>query len=320
MIAILFDAENISADNVSKIIESISMEGTIISQRAYADWSIQNTKSWKEALNKTPIIAIQQFHHDEKQAIDKKIIMDAIEMAIKHEEIDCFAIVASDNGYFSLALKLRELGKRVIGVGEKNKCNSIWVKSCNKFIYIEDLVDKDEFVLLDANGKDEDSELNNYSLEKFLENAYEKTPYYKSTSGKLVSQMWESIYALKSDFNVKNFGAKRPIDLLKKFENKFKITDDGKNQRTFFVEKIENENESLRKTGIVKRRIRNYRIITADDNSGDYFFYMSEINPEFKGEKVDKGTKVDFLVVNSPDNNGGFENKNGRATDLKIIE
>lgn len=247
MIAILFDAENISANNVSKIIESISMEGTIISQRAYADWSIQNTKSWKEALNETPIIAIQQFHHDEKQAIDKKIIMDAI-------------------------------------------------------------------------GKDEDSELNNYSLEKFLENAYEKTPYYKSTSGKLVSQMWESIYALKSDFNVKNFGAKRPIDLLKKFENKFKITDDGKNQRTFFVEKIENENESLRKTGIVKRRIKNYRIITADDNSGDYFFYMSEINPEFKGEKVDKGTKVDFLVVNSPDNNGGFENKNGRATDLKIIE
>lgn len=46
---------------------------------------------------------------------------------------------------------------------------------------------------------------------------------------------------------------------------------------------------------------------------------MGEINPEFKNEKLDKGTKVDFKVVNNPEDNGGFNNKNGRATDIIII-
>lgn len=315
-IAVFFDAENISANKVSLIIDSLSAKGDILFQRAYADWSIDNTKSWQDQLIKTPITAIQAFHHNEKQAVDKLIMMDAIEMAIKHNEINSFAIVASDNGYYSLALRLRELGKRVIGIGEKGKCNPIWIKACNEFIYIEDLDDKDEDVLL--NGKN--SELNDFALEKFLESAYDKTPHYRDTNVKLVSQMWESIYRQKSDFNVKDYGVKNSIDLLKKYGNKFQISDDGKKQRTFFVEKIENSEESTRKKGVIKVRIKNYRIITATDDSGDYFFYMGEINESAKGEKLDKGTRVDFQVVNLPENNGGFENKNGRATDVCVIK
>ena len=315
-IAVFFDAENISANKVSLIIDSLSAKGDILFQRAYADWSIDNTKSWQDQLIKTPITAIQAFHHNEKQAVDKLIMMDAIEMAIKHNEINSFAIVASDNGYYSLALRLRELGKRVIGIGEKGKCNPIQIKACNEFIYIEDLDDKDEDVLLN----DKNSELNDFALEKFLESAYDKTPHYRDTNVKLVSQMWESIYRQKSDFNVKDYGVETSIDLLKKYGNKFQISDDGKKQRTFFVEKIENNKESARKEGVIKKRIKNYRIITAADDSGDYFFYMGEINESAKGEKLDKGTRVNFQVVNSPENNGGFENKNGRATDVCVIK
>ena len=81
-IAVFFDAENISAKKVSPIIDFLSTKGDILFQRAYADWSMSETSSWREQLTKTPITAIQQFHHDEKQAVDKLIMMDAIEMAI----------------------------------------------------------------------------------------------------------------------------------------------------------------------------------------------------------------------------------------------
>ena len=325
-IAVFFDAENISANKVSLIIDSLSTKGDILFQRAYADWSIPSTKSWKEQLNKTPITAIQQFHHDEKQAVDKLIMMDAIEMAIKHKEINTFAIITSDNGFHSLALRLRELGKRVIGIGEKgsegdkSKCKPIWIKACNEFLYIEDLDDKDEDVLLDDKEKMEEPGLEDFSLEKFLENAYDLTPFYKNMNVKLVSQLWERVYRQKSDFNVNDYGAKTPLELLRKFDKKFSITDDGKNQRTFFVEKIENNN-CQRKQGTISRRIQRFRIISANDNSGDYFFYMSEINKNFKNEKLDKGTKVDFLVVKEPDPQA-VENKdkNGRATDVIIIQ
>lgn len=318
-IAIFFDAENIPAKKVSLIIDSLSTKGEILSQKAYADWSIPATKSWKDELDKTPITAIQQFHHNEKQAVDKLIMMDAIETAIKDEKINTFAIITSDNGFHCLSLRLREIGKRVIGMGEKSKCNSIWIKACNEFLYIEDLDDKDEDVLLDDNEKMEEPGLEDFSFEKFLENAYNSTPYYKDKNVKLVSRLWETIYRLKPDFNAKSYGARTALELLRKFDEKFSITDDGKNQATFFVEKVEIKDNLSRKTGFVKRRIKNYRILTADDGSGDYFFYMGEINPKFKDEKLEKNAKVDFKVVNKPDNNGGFNNKNGRASDVIIL-
>ncbi|NLM00757.1 MAG: NYN domain-containing protein [Treponema sp.] len=319
-IAAFFDAENIPSDKVPLIIDYLSTKGDILFQRAYADWSISNIKSWKDQLNKTPITAIQQFHHNEKQAVDKLIMMDAIEMAIKQDSINTFALIASDNGYHSLALRLREIGKRVIGIGEKDKCNPIWIKSCNEFSYLEDLADNDEEVLLNDEDKSDNDGLTDYSLEKFLENAFDLTPYYKGTDTKLLSQMWETVYRQKSDFNVRDYGCVTPRELISKFDKKFKLSDDGKSQRTIFVEKIETKEDGNRKNGIIKRRIKNYRIICADDGSGDYFFYMPEINKNFKGEILEKGTKVNFQVIKKPNDSENLENENGRATDVKVIK
>ena len=90
-------------------------------------------------------------------------------------------------------------------------------------------------------------------------------------------------------------------------------------RKEHFLQKTDFKENEIRKTGVVKRRIKNYRIISSDDKSGDYFFYMGEINPQFKGNKLDKGTKVDFQVVDIPKASNS-ENENGRATDVKVID
>ncbi len=320
-IAIFFDAENVPSVKVPDIISFLTTKGDILFQRAYADWSIESTKSWQKQISKTPITAIQQFHHNQEQAVDKAVMMDAIELAIKHEEIDIFSLVASDNGYYSLALRLRELGKRVIGIGDKAKCSPMWVNSCNEFMYFEDLEENDEEILMEdkTNREKSHSELGGFDLEVFLEKAFDSTPFYKDTNTKLLSQMWEAILRQKPDFNVKDYNQKSARDFIMSFDDRFKVSDDGKNQRSFFVEKIEHSTEQ-RKTGIVKRRIGRYRIIAADDRTGDYFFYMSDINKEFKNDSVDKGTRVDFLVVTTPNPDAKqLKDKNGRAKDLKIV-
>ncbi|WP_303918627.1 NYN domain-containing protein [Treponema berlinense] len=319
-IAIFFDAENVPAAMVPEIISFLSTKGDILFQRAYADWSIANTKAWQTQITKTPITAIQQFHHNQEQAVDKAVMMDAIELAIKHEEIDIFTLVASDNGYYSLSLRLRELGKRVIGIGEKGKCSPIWINSCNEFQYFEDLEEVDDDILLQSEKPAETSEIKDFALEKFLERAFDSTPFYKDTNTKLLSQMWESILRQKPDFSVKDYGKKTAREFIMSFDDKFKVSDDGKNQKTFFVEKIESKN-SQRITGIIKRKIGCYCIIssTDKDKKGDYFFYRNEINPKYKKQKLEKGMKVNFVVVREPNlNSGTFKDKNGRATDLMI--
>ena len=318
-IAVFFDSENVQSSKVSLLIDTLSSKGTILFQRAYADWSGSHMGSWKKELNQNPITAIQQFHHDEKQAVDKLIIMDAIQMAMQYKEIDIFVIVASDNGYHILARRLRELGKYVIGIGEKSKCKQIWIKSCNEFLYFDALKEVDEDVLLDEKDKDEDSNLKSFALEKFIEKAFDATRPYKNTNTVLLSQLWESILHQKPDFNVKDYGVKSARELIECLGNLFKLSDDGKPQKTFFVEKLEVKTDANRKSGMIKRRIKNYRIIAADDNSGDYFFYMGEINPTYKDNKLEKGTKVHFQVVAWPGSDGA-PNGHGRATDVQVAD
>lgn len=322
-IAIFFDAENVSASKMPGIISFLSKKGDIIFQRAYADWSVESTKSWKTQLSEMPIVAIQQFHHSQEQAVDKAIMMDAIEMAIKHDDIGIFVLVASDNGYYSLALRLRELGRHVIGIGDKRKCKAIWVKSCNEFSYFEDLEETDGNLLLQSDESDEQpdfSDLKNFSLEKFLEHAFDLTPPYKDTDTVVLANMWASVLNQKSDFNVKKYGFKTPREMVESAEifNVF-VSEDKK---TVFVEKRARRQKAdgERRTGIIKRRIYNYCIITADDKSGDYFFYMKEMNAGFKDVTLEKGMRVDFLVVKEPDSGALLlRDRNGNATDVKIL-
>ena len=318
-IAAFWDAENVQSSKIALVMDTLSSRCPILFQRAYADWSRPNMESWRKELNLSPITAIQQFHHDEKQAVDKLIIMDAIQMAIQYKEIDIFVIVASDNGYHILARRIRELGKYVIGIGEKSKCKPIWVKSCHEFLYFEDLAEQDENILLDEKGKDEDLNLKRFSLEKFIEKAFYATRSYKNTNTVLLSQLWEAILHLKPDFNVKDYGVKSTRELIDSLGHVFKLSDDGKPQKTFFVEKLEAKADANRKEGVIKRRIQNYRIIAASDGSGDYFFYMGEINPSFKDNKLEKGTKVRFQVAALPGGDG-TSNGNGRATDVQVID
>lgn len=329
-IAIFFDAENVSAEKVNPVISFLRRKGQVLFQRAYADWSMP-TSSWKDQLSKIPITAIQQFHEksedgkkDLKESVDKAIMMDCIEMAIKHEEITTFTLVTSDNGFFTLALRLRELGKKVIGIGEKEKSHERWVSSCNEFSYFEDLEEIDDKIIVDSktteNEKDIE-EFQNFSLEKFLERVYATTPTYKDTNSVLLSQLWESVLAEKPDFNVKNYNKKSPLEFIKSFGDRFKVFDDGKTPRTFFVEKIENQaiEDLPQKTGKIKRWIRNFGIIAADDGTGDYFFHKTDIDTNFKSEKIKKDLEVDFLVIKLPNQNAVETNeKNGRAANIKI--
>ena len=57
--------------------------------------------------------------------------------AMGHKEgVDGFCIVSSDSDYTRLASRIRESGREVLGFGEK-KTPKPFIKSCDKFIYVE---------------------------------------------------------------------------------------------------------------------------------------------------------------------------------------
>lgn len=135
-LAVLIDADNIPYGNVKGIMEEIARYGTPTFKRIYGDWTKPNLSGWKAVLLENAITPIQQYSYTTgKNSTDSAMIIDAMDI-LYSGRTDGFCIVSSDSDFTRLAIRLREAGMRVIGIGEKKTPNP-FIVACDKFIYIE---------------------------------------------------------------------------------------------------------------------------------------------------------------------------------------
>ena len=135
-LAVLIDADNISASYIKPMIEEIARYGNPTIKRIYGDWTKPNLGSWKSLLLDFAFQPIQQFGYTTgKNATDSAMIIDAMDI-LYSEKVAGFCLVSSDSDFTRLATRLREAGKIVYGIGEK-KTPSPFIAACDKFIYLE---------------------------------------------------------------------------------------------------------------------------------------------------------------------------------------
>ncbi|WP_309640326.1 NYN domain-containing protein [Flavobacterium sp.] len=135
-IAVLIDADNVPYSNVKGMMEEIAKFGTPTTKRIYADWTKPNAGGWKSVLLEHAITPIQQYSYTVgKNSSDSAMIIDAMDL-LYSQKVDGFCIVSSDSDFTRLAIRLRESGMKVIGMGEKKTPNS-FIVACDRFIYIE---------------------------------------------------------------------------------------------------------------------------------------------------------------------------------------
>lgn len=85
-----------------------------------------------------------------KGATDTALIIDAMDL-LYSGTVDVFCLVASDSDYTRLAIRLREAGKRVTGIGEK-KTPAAFSNACDRFTFLE-LLPMEETVLASEEEK-----------------------------------------------------------------------------------------------------------------------------------------------------------------------
>lgn len=151
-IAVLIDADNVPSTKIKAMLEEIAKYGTPTFKRIYGDWTKPNLTGWKNVLLESAITPIQQYGYTTgKNATDSAMIIDAMDI-LYSEKVDAFAIISSDSDFTKLAIRLREAGMTVIGLGEKKTPNP-FIVACDKFIYLEilappviaaDLIQKEE--------------------------------------------------------------------------------------------------------------------------------------------------------------------------------
>lgn len=135
-LAVLIDADNVPYSNVKGMMEEIAKYGTPTTKRIYADWTKPNANGWKSVLLEHAITPIQQYSYTVgKNSSDSALIIDAMDL-LYSDKVDGFCIVSSDSDFTRLAIRLRESGMKVIGMGEKKTPNP-FIVSCDRFIFIE---------------------------------------------------------------------------------------------------------------------------------------------------------------------------------------
>lgn len=135
-IAVVIDADNTQISKLEDVFHEISTRGRIVVKRAYGNWHKPTLKNWGEIIKRLAIKAEQQFDYvSGKNATDMALVIDTIELLYTNL-YDAFVIVSSDSDYTPLAIKLREAGVYVMGVGEQ-KTPVAFRNACDEFLLLE---------------------------------------------------------------------------------------------------------------------------------------------------------------------------------------
>ena len=149
-IALFLDFENLAIGarealrghefDLKPIADALAERGRVVSRRAYADWSMFDEARRMLTRHHVELIEIpQRLGASRKNAADIKMAVDAIELAFERDYVTTFVIGTGDSDFTPLVHKLRELNKRVIGVGIKASTSALLPPACDEFLFYESL-------------------------------------------------------------------------------------------------------------------------------------------------------------------------------------
>jgi uncharacterized LabA/DUF88 family protein len=129
-VALLVDGENMSADHAEFAVQTAEGLGTAIIRRVYGN--LGKTGRW------AGMPGFRSVHTPSGKNIgDISLSLDALELALTGQA-DSFVLATSDRDLALVALRLRELGFRVTGIGEEQKVAPEFREACRAFVAVPD--------------------------------------------------------------------------------------------------------------------------------------------------------------------------------------
>jgi len=247
--AVLIDADNVPRKCLKGVMEEIAIYGTPTIKRIYGDWTNPNIGGWKTSLLENAVTPVQQYGYTTgKNSTDSAMIIDAMDI-LYSGRVDGFVIVSSDSDFTRLAIRLREAGMKVIGIGEK-KTPGAFIAACDKFIYIE---------VIRSNIKEkaeEESKAEKKAKAKPAAKSKQRIPdnvvqlisdslsdlcdISNDSGGVFMGELGNLILKKQPDFDCRNFGFRSLSALIKsldQFEVEFRQTTDPNIKHPYVREK-----------------------------------------------------------------------------------
>ena len=222
--ALLIDADNISAKYAESILEEVTTYGMPTVKRIYGDWNSPNLTKWLPKIQELALTPIQQFNNTKnKNASDITLVIDAMDI-LYTQQVYGFCLISSDSDYTKLATRLRESNKEIIGMGE-NKTPAPFIKSCNKFVYLENTLQQEEE---NQTPQDRTKNIDKKTI-AFIQKAIRESEAYEEGWAHL-SAIGLYISKQRADFDSRSYGFPKPIHLIKHLKEHFEVYYDESNR------------------------------------------------------------------------------------------
>ena len=138
-VAVFVDVENVTVDDAAVVFVAAvaRRRGELAVRRAYADWSSPATAAPRAVVVRHAFDSVQVTRPGAaKNAVDLRLALDALEVALRHPEIGVVVLVAGDGDYVPLVDKLLEHGKTVVGIGRKASASGRLAKACTDYQFL----------------------------------------------------------------------------------------------------------------------------------------------------------------------------------------
>ncbi len=228
--AVLIDSDNVSHRYVKHIFDEVSNYGNVTYKRIYGDWT-ESAGGWKNVLLENSITPMQQYSYTTgKNATDSAMIIDAMDI-LYSGNVDGFCIVSSDSDFTRLAVRLRESGMTVIGMGERKTPKPFSV-ACNVFKYLDVLAEEESAGSESTENMTDLDTILNAVVNIVTENGDEE-------KGLSIGEVGTHLLKRYPDFDVRNYGYTK----LSKFLSSFDCLELTKTRHSVYIQLRESHNE-----------------------------------------------------------------------------
>ncbi len=147
-LCVLIDFENLAAGtekaglgrfDIRAVMRRLKDKGRILVARSYGDWG--RFAKFKQSMLEQGVsmMELTSYHGQEKNRADIALVVDAMELAYTRPYLDTFVLMSGDSDFTPLVMRLKELNKRVIGIGTRESTSRLLLECCDEFIYYRSL-------------------------------------------------------------------------------------------------------------------------------------------------------------------------------------
>ncbi len=114
--------------------------GNVVIANAYADWRSRTVNQFQLDLYRLGAELVHVMGKPNKNAVDVKMAVDAVELMWKYPNVQTYLIVSGDRDFIHVLKALRRHGKTVIGVAPHNSTSDDFAALCDRFLRYSALV------------------------------------------------------------------------------------------------------------------------------------------------------------------------------------